>query len=116
MKVLLDSCLSGKICSSLQEAGHDVIWIGDWDEDPGDQEILLAAHRENRVLITLDKDFGELVLRHHLPHAGIVRLVNQSVKQQASMCLQILEQYSEDLQAGAIVTAESGWVKIRPME
>jgi hypothetical protein len=44
-----------------------VIWAGEWAEDPGDDEILARAHREGRVLVTLDKDFGELAVVHGQP-------------------------------------------------
>ena len=56
MKVLLDTCVSGALRWPLMEAGHEVIWTGEWDKDPGDDEILAFAHRESRVLVTLDKD------------------------------------------------------------
>jgi hypothetical protein len=36
----------------LANAGHDVIWAGDWEKDPGDDEILAIAHREERVHTT----------------------------------------------------------------
>jgi predicted nuclease of predicted toxin-antitoxin system len=53
---------------------HDVIWSGLWPKDPGDIAILAAAHSEQRILVTLDKDFGELAILKGLPHSGIVRL------------------------------------------
>ncbi|MGD9728658.1 MAG: DUF5615 family PIN-like protein [Nitrospiraceae bacterium] len=43
---------------ALEAAGHDVVWAGAWDIDPGDDDILAQAYREGRVLVTLDKDFG----------------------------------------------------------
>ncbi|MGB5158171.1 MAG: DUF5615 family PIN-like protein [Desulfobacterales bacterium] len=46
-------------------------------------EILELAHKQNRVLITLDKDFGELAIVRKIPHSGIIRLVNISAKNQA---------------------------------
>lgn len=58
MKLLLDTCVWGGVKSELQAAGHDVLWTGDLAQDPGDEDILAQAHREQRVLITLDKDFG----------------------------------------------------------
>lgn len=82
MKVLLDTCVWGGVKQVLARAGHDVIWAGDWEKDPGDDEILDIAYRESRVLITLDKDFGELAIVFGQPHSGIVRLVNMSTKQQ----------------------------------
>ena len=57
MKVLLDSCVWGGAADALRKAGHDVVWAGDWDEDPGDEVILATAHLECRVMVTLDKDF-----------------------------------------------------------
>ncbi len=59
MKVLLDTCVWGNAKEQLLQKGHDTIWAGDWPEDPGDLEILELAHKQNRVLVTLDKDFGE---------------------------------------------------------
>jgi predicted nuclease of predicted toxin-antitoxin system len=69
VKVLLDSCISGRAKGELETSGHDVAWCGDWARDPGDEEILRTAHAEGRVLVTLGKDFGELVvkLRRHAP-------------------------------------------------
>ncbi len=72
MKLLLDTCVWGGAVQRLREWGHDVVWSGDWDTDPGDQEILRIAHQEGRVLITLDKDFGELAIVFRYPHAGIL--------------------------------------------
>jgi predicted nuclease of predicted toxin-antitoxin system len=66
MRLLLDTCIWGGATHALRTSGHDVIWSGDWDEDPGDEEILAIAYAEGRVLVTLDKDFGELaVVRGH---------------------------------------------------
>ena len=66
------------------------------------------------MLITLDKDFGELAIVQNAPHAGIVRLVGFSVRQQAALCLQVLERYAEELGHGAIITVDSRRVRVRP--
>ncbi len=114
MKILLDTCIWGGAIELLKAAGHDVIWAGAWDVDPGDDEILIRAHQEGRVLVSLDKDFGELAVVRGQPHAGIVRLVNWSALQQASICLKVLARYDTELQTGAIVTADPGRVRVRP--
>ena len=114
MKVLLDTCVWGGTLPRLIANGHDVIWTGEWIEDPGDLEILAFAHREGRVLVTLDKDFGELAIVQGIPHSGIIRLVNVRAKQQASVCSQILDQYGAELVLGAIATVEMNRVRIRP--
>src|SRR5207244_12181256 len=108
MKLLLDTCVWGGAKADLQAAGHDVLWTGDLSQDPGDEDILAQAHREERVLITLDKDFGELAIRRSLPHSGIVRLVNIAARQQAPVGQQVLVRYGDELTRGAIVTVEAG--------
>jgi len=62
VKLLLDSCVWGGSAERLRAEGHDVIWSGDWVADPGDEEILARALQEGRVLVMLDKDFGELAI------------------------------------------------------
>ena len=113
MKLLLDSCVWGGALTRLRAAGHDVVWSGEWPADPGDEEILARALAEGRVLITLDKDFGELAVVRELPHAGIVRLVGFSATRQAEMTLRVLQLHGADLAAGAIVTAEAGRLRVR---
>ena len=113
MNLLLDACVWGGGVSALTAAGHDVVWAGDWSEDPGDAVILTLAHAEGRVLVTLDKDFGELAVLHRQPHSGILRLVNWPARQQALACLRVLDLYGQELQGGAIVTAEPGRVRVR---
>lgn len=114
MKVLLDSCVWGGVRAALSEAGHDVVWAGDWPKDPGDEEILNRAYQEARVLVTLDKDFGELAIVRGLPHKGIIRLVNLSTAEQTRMCLAVLAKYRTVLDDGAIVTVEAARVRVRP--
>ncbi|RMG54844.1 MAG: toxin-antitoxin system, toxin component, PIN family protein [Acidobacteria bacterium] len=114
MKLLLDTCVWGGVRSALQAAGYDVVWAGDWPEDPGDQEILARAYEEGRILVTLDKDFGELAIVRGTPHCGILRLVNLAARQQAAVCMRMLALYGKELQSGAIVTAEPGRLRIRP--
>ena len=114
MKILLDTCVWGGVKKELEASGYDVIWTGEWTEDPGDEEILSYAYRQERILVTIDKDFGELAIVHRNPHCGILRLVNLSARQQASVCLNVLSIYGKELHSGSIITAEIGRVRIRP--
>ena len=98
----------------VEAAGHDVLWAGAWPEDPGDEEILSLAQQQDRILVTLDKDFGELAIVRGKPHAGILRLVNFSARSQASVCMRVLAKYGGELQSGAIATVEPGKLRIRP--
>ena len=114
MKVLLDSCVWGKALPELQENGFDADWTGGWEKDPGDLQILAYAHENGYTLVTLDKDFGELAILRELPHCGIIRLVDLSVKEQGNMATYILRKYEDELKAGAIVTASRERVRVRP--
>jgi predicted nuclease of predicted toxin-antitoxin system len=113
VKLLLDNCVWNKSREELAAAGHDVIHIGDWPEDPGDGELLRRAHSEGRVLVTLDKDFGELAVVQAQPHVGIIRLVEIPARRQGPACAAILVRYGTELARGAIVTVEPGRVRVR---
>lgn len=113
MKVLLDTCVWGGALRDLTRAGHDVRWIGDEPVDPGDLAVMDLAFDEARVLITLDKDFGELAVVHDRPHRGIVRLVDLPGRRQGAYCVALLDRYSEELARGAIITATAERVRIR---
>lgn len=113
MRLLLDSCVWGGALQRLREAGYDVEWTGDWDVDPGDRKILRFAHDQGRILITLDKDFGEWAIVFGEPHSGIVRLVGLAAREQAEYCLAALDKYGEELSRGAIVTVDSRRTRIR---
>jgi predicted nuclease of predicted toxin-antitoxin system len=116
VKVLLDTCVSPRAIAELVSAGHDVVWSGGWPEDPGDEEILARAYVEERVLVTLDKDFGELAVVGEKPHCGIVRLVDIRSSQQGAICQRVLDLHGRELAEGAIITAEPGRLRIRPAE
>lgn len=114
MKVLLDTCVWGGAVKDLRSVGLDVVWAGEWEEDPGDDEILARAHNEGRVLVTLDKDCGELAIVRRLPHSGILRLANLPARQQGLVAARVLSRYCDELQSGAIVTVDSRKIRIRP--
>ncbi|MFM8434165.1 MAG: DUF5615 family PIN-like protein, partial [Planctomycetia bacterium] len=72
MRFLADEGVDGAIVGGLRSDGHDVRWMA---EEPGgtkDNVVLGAAVGDARILITEDKDFGELVYRQRLHHRGVV--------------------------------------------
>ena len=113
MRVLLDSCVWGGAREVIAAAGHDVQWVGDWEGDPGDSAILNRAQAESRVLVTLDKDFGELAIVKGAPHAGIIRLVGIRAREQGPAAVQVLVAHAEDLEQRAILTVELDRVRVR---
>lgn len=116
MRLLLDTCVWNGVVSELETAGHDVEWSGSWPQDPGDEEILAYARLHSRTLVTLDKDLGEIAVVKGVRHNGILRIVDFSVRQQGTACLQAIARRGSDLAAGAIVTVEPGRLRVRPPE
>ena len=90
-----------------------MIWSGDWTNDPGDEEILARAHTERRVLVTLDKDFGELAIVRGIPHSGLVRLAGIRLAAQADAIKRVLVLYGDQLSEAAVVTVEPARVRVR---
>ena len=116
MRLLIDSCVWSPAAGELRAAGHDVSSVSEWDADPGDEEILRRGNSENRVMITLDKDFGELVFVLGAPHRGILRLVGIRARDQGRVVLRVLAEHGEQLEQGALIVAESDRIRIRMPE
>lgn len=74
MKFLADECCDLSMVNRLREEGHDIDYIQQTEPGISDNEVLANALREKRVLITEDKDFGELVYRFKKPAYGIILL------------------------------------------
>jgi len=116
MRLLLDSYVWGGAISEVRAAGHDVNTVKEWLTDPGDDIILQRSVQENRILVTLDKDFGELVFVLDKPYRSIVRLVNIRAREQGKVILNILDKYEKELFANAILVVETDRVRIRSSE
>ena len=59
-----------RLAGWLRSQGHDALFSDELGTDPGDQALLEYAARENRVLVTIDMDFGELIFVHRVPIRG----------------------------------------------
>lgn len=113
MRLLLDACVAGCVAPLLESAGHEVERVSDWENDPGDDAILSRAHSTGQILVTLDKDFGELAIVRQHPHCGIVRLVCLASNEQGPALVAAIERHRDDLDSGAIVTVERSRVRVR---
>lgn len=74
MKLLFDANISIRAVQALREEGFDVLSIQDIQPNETDIRILSLAVKQKRVLVTYDKDFGDLVFRDKHRHSGIVIL------------------------------------------
>jgi predicted nuclease of predicted toxin-antitoxin system len=115
MKCLLDESAEYRIAHWLKEHGHDVTAIAhDYPHALPDSRVLEIAVKEQRVLITNDGDFGELIFREHLPHVGVIyfKLGLASTADEKIRWLQhILVRYADSLDRFIVVRRSS--VKVR---
>lgn len=75
MRFLTDENVPRVVVVALEAAGHDVAWVAAVDPSASDTNVLARAIRENRILLTFDKDFSELAAATVLPSScGVVLL------------------------------------------
>ena len=75
MRFLADENFPGAAVAALKAAGHDVVWVRIEAPGAADAGVLAWAARQQRILLTFDKDFGELARGSSLPSAcGVVLL------------------------------------------
>ncbi len=67
MRFLADECCDAGLVAALRDDGHDVLYAVESLRGVPDDEILTRAFSENRILLTEDKDFGDLVYRLRRP-------------------------------------------------
>ncbi len=72
MNFLADESCAGPVIRALREAGHDVVAIAEVAKGATDEQVLERALNEKRILITEDRDFGELVYARGRSSAGVI--------------------------------------------
>jgi predicted nuclease of predicted toxin-antitoxin system len=114
MRFLLDVCASSRsLQKMLADSGHEVTLVSDIDPRALDEVILDLALRQANILVTEDKDFGELVFVRRLPHPCIIRFVEMRVDDQVVAMRELLEKYSSSMEQGAIVVVTKDRVRVR---
>jgi predicted nuclease of predicted toxin-antitoxin system len=114
MKFLLDVCVSSRSLEAfLVGQGHDVVSARAIGAGTSDESLMAFALEDERVLVTQDKDFGELVFVRKLPHGPIVRLVELTVDDQISGMRELLTRHAAGLVGPVIVTVTRGRIRIR---
>jgi predicted nuclease of predicted toxin-antitoxin system len=116
MRFLLDENIEYRLAAHLTQFGHDITAIAqDYPPSLPDQEVLAIATREERILITDNRDFGELAFRHRHPHAGVIyfRLANPTTIERIEHLDQVLVTHAQHLDQFLIVTLRSVRVRRR---
>lgn len=93
MRFLANENFPGEAVEALRDSAHDVVWIRTAAPGSDDQTVLALAQTEDRILLTFDKDFGELAFRSKLPaSSGVVlfRIGMPSAKHVAEVVSRVL--------------------------
>ncbi len=116
MKFVADEGMDQQIVELLRRNGYDVLYIAEFAKGSLDDVILKSANDEDRILMTRDKDFGELVFRDKKVHAGIIlnRLHELSSEDKARMVLKVIEDYQDEL-LGAFTVIQPHKIRIRKL-
>ncbi len=117
MRFIVDESTGAAVIEYLRSVGYDVFAVAEAMPQADDAVVLARAVSEERVLITNDKDFGELVFRSGQAYHGVVllRLRDESPANRIRVLETILERYAEQLARHFIVATERG-VRIRPVK
>ena len=74
MNLVADEGVDRAVVERLRRDGHDVVYVAELSPGIADEEVLRQANTRGALLITTDKDFGDLVFRQRLSHSGVVLL------------------------------------------
>jgi predicted nuclease of predicted toxin-antitoxin system len=110
MRFLADENLEKPIVDWLREKGYDVLYIAEKSQSIKDEKIINLARKENRILITNDKDFGELVFHHGQITSGIIliRSKDKSSEKKLKLVKQVLKEIKNKIRGNFIVVNENG--------
>lgn len=114
MKLLADEGVDQQIVKRLRQEGHTVLYVAEMEPGISDDEVLNLANQETAILLTADKDFGELIFRQGRISAGVIllRLAGLSQESKKEAVASVIRVHADKLQqAFAVITP--GVVRIR---
>ncbi len=115
MNLVADEGVDAPIVQALRAAGFMVTYLAEQSPAAPDDYVLNLAHEAGSLLVTADKDFGELVFRQGLTSAGVLllRLHGLSISHKARIVLEALRQHQAQM-LGAFSVVSPGQIRIRP--
>jgi predicted nuclease of predicted toxin-antitoxin system len=117
MKFLADENMDVAIVERLRHEGHQVWYVVEMEPGIADDEVLALANREGAILITADKDFGELVFRLRYLTTGIIliRLAGLSISAKSDIVAMTIQEHESELLSAFTVMAPTS-IRIRKLE
>ena len=116
MRFLANENFPGAAVAILESTGHDVVWHRTAAPGAGDPEVLAWAARDARILLTFDKDFGELARASTLPATCGVVLFRIPVPNPSDVGRRVVDLIAaRDDWAGHFSVVEPGCVRMRAL-
>ncbi len=114
MRWLADECVAAPLVEFLRSLSHDVLYIAESAAGLSDTDVIELASREKRLLLTEDKDFGDLVFRreHVVPGVVLMRVSPESSALKTTRLAAAIERYGEGL-FGRYLVIEEGRFRAR---
>lgn len=114
MNLVADEGIDEPIVERLRAEGHRVLYIAESNPAVTDEEVLDTANKLGAVLITSDKDFGELVFRQKRIMRGVIliRLAGLTASAKAHLVAAALREYGEKMEE-AFCVISPGAVRVR---
>lgn len=108
MRFLVDECTGPAVAKWLRSLRHDVFSAYDETRGLDDDRIIEKANLENYILITNDKDFGEIIFRMRKPHKGVIllRLEDERSENKIAVLRRVLELHSDRLANNFVIVTE----------
>lgn len=108
MRFIVDECTGPAVASWLKDSGHEVFSVYDEARGMSDNDIIRKAHKEEWILITNDKDFGEMVYRDRRLHRGVIllRLEDERSASKIKALSRLLASYSDRISETFLVVTE----------
>jgi len=115
VKVVADEGVDRPIVARLRQDGHEVDYIAEMDSGIDDDRVLSHANQRHALLITADKDFGELVFMQGKLNTGIVllRLAGVPPTQKAKIVSEAVAAHGSEMRAAFSVITDK-MLRIRP--
>ena len=114
MNWVADENVDQPIITALRQVGHLVWAVAEQHPGLRDDDLLRQANRDSAILITADKDFGELVFRRELVTHGVllIRLAGAPAARKASLVVSAVERHGAAMR-GAFCVLERSALRIR---
>jgi predicted nuclease of predicted toxin-antitoxin system len=113
VRFIVDVNVGRRVAEFLAQKGHDVVWVASLGQEIADEKIMAKSAREQRIILTVDRHFGNLALRQHEPFFAILRLPSEPYEETRARLANVLSTHSPALCRGNVVIVTKAGVRVQ---